>query len=379
MNSSVDHIHSLDRRITNQGDAFGSIDDLRATPMQLWVPTERIGFHQVEVPTAPERKWPQLIPWLLEDRILQPVEEMHFVIAGRTDNNQLQVLAVSREDMQHWCRVAENSAVAASSMVPDYLALPWEAGRINVGWREGTVVVRSGPDQGFAASPEIAWAMIDRLIQSAEVAPRLSISIPDQSLVPQYLGQTADINDSNIDWEFTDIPATPNLLQGDFKPRSSQTSQASWLPVMGLAALALVLLFAYLQISNNLLGKQVQQLEQQLVSGSSKLFGTGNINAADVRSLAEQRLSYMFAQQQSLRTGAVVGLTALDALMSDCECNLVSMTAGDDKLSLVIDSGSKLKSRALNIPGYQTSITQQPNRGEDSIVLTLTAKAGGGR
>jgi type II secretion system protein L len=379
MNSSVDHIHSLDRRITNQGDAFGSIDDLRATPMQLWVPTERIGFHQVEVPTAPERKWPQLIPWLLEDRILQPVEEMHFVIAGRTDNNQLQVLAVSREDMQHWCRVAENSAVAASSMVPDYLALPWEAGRINVGWREGTVVVRSGPDQGFAASPEIAWAMIDRLIQSAEVAPRLSISIPDQSLVPQYLGQTADINDSNIDWEFTDIPATPNLLQGDFKPRSSQTSQASWLPVMGLAALALVLLFAYLQISNNLLGKQVQQLEQQLVSGSSKLFGTGNINAADVRSLAEQRLSYLFAQQQSLRTGAVVGLTALDALMSDCECNLVSMTAGDDKLSLVIDSGSKLKSRALNIPGYQTSITQQPNRGEDSIVLTLTAKAGGGR
>jgi type II secretion system protein L len=379
MNSSVDHIHSLDRRITNQGDAFGSIDDLRATPMQLWVPTERIGFHQVEVPTAPERKWPQLIPWLLEDRILQPVEEMHFVIAGRTDNNQLQVLAVSREDMQHWCRVAENSAVAASSMVPDYLALPWEAGRINVGWREGTVVVRSGPDQGFAASPEIAWAMIDRLIQSAEVAPRLSISIPDQSLVPQYLGQTADINDSNIDWEFTDIPATPNLLQGDFKPRSSQTSQASWLPVMGLAALALVLLFAYLQISNNLLGKQVQQLEQQLVSGSSKLFGTGNINAADVRSLAEQRLSYLFAQQQSLRTGAVVGLTALDALMSDCECNLVSMTAGDDKLSLIIDSGSKLKSRALNIPGYQTSITQQPNRGEDSIVLTLTAKAGGGR
>lgn len=379
MNSSVDHIHSLDRRITNQGDAFGSIDNLRATPMQLWVPTERIGFHQVEVPTAPERKWPQLIPWLLEDRILQPVEEMHFVIAGRTDNNQLQVLAVSREDMQHWCRVAENSAVAASSMVPDYLALPWEAGRINVGWREGTVVVRSGPDQGFAASPEIAWAMIDRLIQSAEVAPRLSISIPDQSLVPQYLGQTADINDSNIDWEFADIPATPNLLQGDFKPRSSQTSQASWLPVMGLAALALVLLFAYLQISNNLLGKQVQQLEQQLVSGSAKLFGTGNINAADVRSLAEQRLSYLFAQQQSLRTGAVVGLTALDSLMSDCECNLVSMTAGDDKLSLVIDSGSKLKSRALNIPGYQTSITQQPNRGEDSIVLTLTAKAGGGR
>lgn len=379
MNPSVDHIHSLDRRITNQGDAFGSIDDLNATSMQLWVPTERIGFHQVDVPTAPERKWSQLIPWLLEDRILQPVEEMHIVIVGRSTDNQLQVLAVSREDMQHWCRVAENSAVAASSMVPDYLALPWEAGRINVGWREGTLLVRSGADQGFAASPDIAWAMVDRLIHSAEVAPRLSISIPDQTLVPEHLMQMADINDSSIDWEFADIPATPNLLQGEFKPRSRQTSQASWLPAAGLAVLALVLLFAHLQISNDLLSKQVQQLEQQAVSGYSKLFGTGNIKATEARVLAEQRLSYLFAQQQSLRSGAVAGLTALDGLMTDCDCNLITLTADANTLSLVIDNGGKLKAKALNIAGYQTSITQQPNRGEDSIVLTLTANSGGGR
>jgi len=85
MNASVDHIHSLDRRITNRGRCtLALLMMLNATAMQLWVPTERIGFHQVDVPTAPERKWPQLIPWLLEDRILQPVEEMHFVIAGRT-------------------------------------------------------------------------------------------------------------------------------------------------------------------------------------------------------------------------------------------------------------------------------------------------------
>jgi hypothetical protein len=66
-------------------------------------------------------------------------------------------------------------------------------------------------------------------------------------------------------------------------------------------------------------------------------------------------------------------------LMSDCDCNLISMTADADTLSLVIDNGSKLKTKTLNIPGYRTSITQQPNRGADSIVLTLTASAGGGQ
>ena len=379
MTVSVDHIHSLDRRITNQGDAFGSVDDLDALAMQLWVPTERISFHQVEIPTAPERKWPQLIPWLLEDRVLQPVEDMHFVIAGRTEDKQLQVLAVSREDMHQWQRVAENSAVAASAMVPDYLALPWEPGRLIVGWREGTILVRSGFDQGFAASPDVAWTMIDRLIQVADIAPRLSISVPDQTLVPEHLLPSADINDASIDWAFADIPATPNLMQGEFKPRSKPVSQAQWLPVAGLALLALVLLFANLQISNNLLNQQVQQLEQQVVSGYSKLFGSGNIKAADARNLAEQRMNFLFKQQQTLGTGAVAGLTALDSLMNDCNCNLIAMTADAEKLSLTIDSGAKLKTKALNIPGYQTSIIQQPNRGEDSIVLTLTANAGGGQ
>ncbi|MDG1163999.1 MAG: type II secretion system protein GspL [Porticoccaceae bacterium] len=379
MSLSVDHIHSLDRRITNEGDALGAIAAGNAMPMQLWVPTERIGFHLVDEPTAPERKWLQLIPWLLEDRILQPVEEMHFVIAGRSEGNQLQVLAVSREDMQHWRRVAENSAVAATTMVPDFLALPWEAGRINVGWREGTILVRNGADQGFAASPDIAWAMIDRLINSAEIAPRLSISIPDESLVPKYLLQFADINDSSIDWSFTDIPVIPNLLQGDFKSSSTQANQASWLPAAGLAVLALVMLFSYLQISSNRLNNQVQLLEKQLVSGYSKLFGTSNINAANVRDSAEQHLSVLFKQQQSLHTGAVAGLTALDSLMTACDCDLRALKADSNNLTITIDSGSKLKTQALNIDGYQTSITPQPNQTAESIVLSLKPSRAGGQ
>jgi hypothetical protein len=55
------------------------------------------------------------------------------------------------------------------------------------------------------------------------------------------------------------------------------------------------------------------------------------------------------------------------------------MTADAEKLSLMIDNGGKLKAKALNIPGYQTSITPQPNRGAESIVLTLISSAGGGR
>lgn len=398
MSLTVDHIHNLDRRITNKGDGLSSVGSANlgagGVPMALWVPSERIGFHGVSAPNAPERKWSQLMPWLLEDRILQPVEDMHFVIWGRgavnlsrgalsssrgalssssSVENQLQVLAVSREDMQHWCRVAQNAGVTAISMVPDFLALPWEAGRINVGWREGTCLVRCGADEGFAASPDIAWARIEGLIQQAEIAPRLSISIPDRSMVPEQLRQLADINDGSIDWSFADIPATPNLLQGDFKPNSAKLRETRWQSVAGLGVLALALLFAYLQISNNLLSNQVQQLEKQLVSGHSKLFGTGNIQAADVRDSAERQLSFLFKQQQGLRAGPVAGLVALDSLMAGCDCELVALQEDSGTLSLSLDGGAKLKTQALNVEGYQTSITQGANSssGGDGIILTL--------
>ncbi len=379
MTLSVDHIHHIDRRITNEGEAFVSAAGSNADVMNLWVPSERVSSHWIDVPTAPERKWAELIPWMLEDRILHPVADMHFVIAGRSQDNQLHILAVSKQDMQDWRRIADNAGVAALSMVPDFMVLPWEEGRINVGWREGVCLVRNGVNEGFAARPDIAWAMIERLLQRPEIAPRLSISIPDQSMVPDTLLKIADINDAAVDWAFADMPASPNLMTGKFKPVAGKVSRSAWLPAAGLSALALVLLFAYLQIASNLLQGQVQVLEKQVVSGYAKLFGASNLKASDIRPMAEQRLAKLFDQQQALQTGAVVGLTALDNFMAACDCNLVALKAEQDRITLTIDGGSKLKTKALNIPGYQTSITQVPGAAVDSILLTIVPSRGAGQ
>lgn len=374
--TSVDHIHNLDRRITNEGLAFESVAGSNQTPMQLWVPSERVGLHLIDVPTAPERKWPELIPWLLEDRILQPVDDMHFVIAGRSDGGQLQVLAVSHQDMRDWQRIADNAGVAAQSMVPDYLVLPWEQGRINVGWRDGLCLVRTGLEQGFAASADIAWTMIESLLDSAEISPRLSISIPDHALVPEHLRELADINDSVIDWEFADIPATPNLLSGQYRPSVSQLPSAEWLPTLGLGALALVMLVSYLQIASSHLQDQVEGLERQLTSDYAKLFPSAKRANGDIRAATESRLNDSFAQQRALNTGSVAGLVALDSLMQSCECDLVSLLADQDSMELTINNGAQLKTRDLIIPGYQLAITQTPNAAADSIVLMINPSMG---
>jgi type II secretion system protein L len=370
MRDSVDHIHFLDQRLMVHGDPSLS----KAQTMGLWVPSERIAVHYIDIPNAPERKWAELVPWILEDRILQPVDEMHFVIVGRCGNNQLQVLAISQQDMFDWQRVALNAGVAATVMAPDFLALPWEAGRINVCWREGVCLVRHSAEGGFAAKPAVAWAMIDKLIAAAEAPPRLSISIPDSDLIPAHLKIGADINTASIDWQFGDMGLSVNLLTGPFKPQIAGRSLKGWLPAMALMVLSLALLVAYLQITNNHYSHQIEAMGRQAQTSYSRLFTGRKPQPMEVRGSAERQLERLFNQQQSLRSTPVAALIALDSLMVDCECNLIALNADEAGMRLRISSAKKLMSKSLSIPGYQLSI--EADKTEGAIVLTLLESPG---
>ena len=91
MSASIDHLYNLDKR-------FRDGDDLSA--LSLWVPSERISLHRIDAPTAPLRKWPSLIPWMLEERILGSIDEVHFALGERFDDGSIDVYVVDRSDMR---------------------------------------------------------------------------------------------------------------------------------------------------------------------------------------------------------------------------------------------------------------------------------------
>ena len=372
---NVDHIHNLDQRLSDESDPLKSMAGANSLAMALWVPSERISMHLIDVPSAPERKWSALIPWMLEDRVLQPVETMHFVINRHSGNNQLQVIAVSHEDMQQWQQVAHNAGVAVNLMVPDFLALPYESGRITVGWRNGLLLVRSGTDTGFAAKPNLGWALIDSLLAASNISPRLSISLPDETLVPDHLRDLADINDASIDWQFVDMPIGFNLLTGTFKSASSVTYSKGWLPTIGLAALAIGLLVVYLQISSNALRINVQALEKQSLSSYSRLFRGRAPEVAQIIGSAEQRLTKLRKQKAAIGAGSMAALVAIEDLMTACNCDLRSLSADAQDIRLEIDNGAKLKAKTLSIPGYQIALTQLPDGGPESVLLVVRPNA----
>ena len=348
MTVSVDHLHHLDRHQLGSGDANRA--------MALWVPSQRICLHVIEAPTAPQRKWAELIPWILEDRILQPVDEMHFAIGDsfiQEGKKQLRVSVISKQDMREWLRIADNAGVTATAMVPDYLALPFESGRISMAWCEGQFLVRSDTDSGFSAAPDIAWLLVRRLLERADIAPRLSISIPDAALMPEDLREAADVNDAEIDWQFSDMPMSANLLTDEFKPQTTEVSSSSWLSTAALLVLAIVLGFGYLQLSNVRFEERIAELETQASAGFSNLFLGKRAKPDDIRSSGELLMADMFKQRESLQAPVMKALIASDPIMTNCNCELETLVASDSGVSLGLKNVASGKIKAATVPGFK--------------------------
>ena len=369
---SVEHLYNLDQHFNATDDPLQSVAGARVDSKSLWVPSERVGLHSIPIPSAPERKWAELIPWMLEDRLLQPVDEMHFVVAGR-DDQQLHILAVSQQDMREWLRIADNAGVAASAMAPDFMALTWETGIVSVGWREGMLLVRDGIYSGFAASPNVGWVMLDGILKNSSVMPRLSISLPDEDMVPEHLREAASINSSSIDWQFTSFPSL-NLMSAEFKPKAARSVWFHWWPVATSTFAVLFLTVFYLQIASRALEADVLTLEQQLLTSHTRVFGGAKPSLSEFRSIAESKIDRLFKQQKSLQQEPLVGIAALNSFMTACQCELHSMIANKSGVQLKLSGGSKLMAKSLNIKGYQLSLEKDQQAVPDMLSVSLVRK-----
>ena len=369
---SVEHLYNLDQHFNATDDPLQSVAGARVDSKSLWVPSERVGLHSIPIPSAPERKWAELIPWMLEDRLLQPVDEMHFVVAGR-DDQQLHILAVSQQDMREWLRIADNAGVAASAMAPDFMALTWETGIVSVGWREGMLLVRDGIYSGFAASPNVGWVMLDGILKNSSVMPRLSISLPDEDMVPEHLREAASINSSSIDWQFTSFPSL-NLMSAEFKPKAASSVWFHWWPVAVSTFAVLFLAVFYLQVASRALEADVLTLEQQLLTSYTRVFGGAKPSLSEFRSIAESKIDRLFKQQKSLQQEPLVGIAALNPFMTACQCELHSMIANKSGVQLKLSGGSKLMAKSLNIKGYQLSLEKDQQAVPDMLSVSLVRK-----
>ncbi|PCJ42764.1 MAG: hypothetical protein COA71_04485 [SAR86 cluster bacterium] len=337
----------------------------------IWVPSNRLVVHQVPVPSAPKRKWPELVPWMLEDKILQPPESMHFVIVGKS-KDKLSVLVVAKDQIREWKNGVEEIGLLNYKFIPDYLALPWHSGLISIGQKSEHVLVRSGEFEGFSAPPDLAWHMLANVLQQSEGPLSLSISMPEDDL-PEELKDKVEILHQRIDWQNVSFPGSTNLLKGDFALAPSSNTVNPWLKTAALFVLALILSFVTLNKENNRLQEEVVYLSEQNRSEFYSLFSGLTIRSRDIRATLESYISNRFRQRESLQSDAMQALTVLDRAMSACNCDLQSLTWANNSLELILPKTAASVVSQWTFEGYEKQI----NTGnENTLRLTLNQEYG---
>jgi type II secretion system protein L len=314
--------------------------------MTLFFPSEHVALHWLEKPSAPRRKWNELLPWLLEERLLSSVDGLLFLPLAEHEHRVL-VLVVARARLRMVLDQEGEPLSEAVALLPDYFALPWQENDISIADRgDGCWVVRYGLWEGFAAPAGLACALVQQILdEQAQAGLRLWIA---EAELPAMLRARIATREGKLDWS-NPPPLAPvlakkaNLLIREFAPRTKPVL-AQWWPTSALLLLGLALIHTTLRVEAEKLRTEVALLEKRQTLTVASLFPDLNVSStnsgSDLRSEVEQYVNWRFLQRQQLNQPVAVMLHNLDYLLHGCHCELsrLEVQASGGSLQLSADS-----------------------------------------
>lgn len=130
-------------------------------------PAEAVLLARVKVPGRNRQRILQALPYMLEDRLVQDIEQLHFAIGAREADGALNVAVVERAVLDRWLEHLRSAGIEPAAVVPETLALPWETGGWALVCDGGLCLLRTGPQSGQAIDNENVPAVLAQAISEA--------------------------------------------------------------------------------------------------------------------------------------------------------------------------------------------------------------------
>jgi general secretion pathway protein L len=285
----------------------GSLDDAVALGASRRVvviaPAADISMTTAEMPArlaaGQSSKIQQAVPYILEERLAEDVETLHFAIGRRLADGTIPVAIVSREQMAAWMAPFRSRGISPALLVSDIQCLPMQSGASPV-WSvllEGSrATVRSGQHAGFTCEAEMLGEFLSlarapaelrlRVYPTADAAPMPSVTAPVDLASPVANG-----------FEYLlrglDEVGVINLLQGEY---ATQTDYRRWVQPWR-AALIMFGIWLLLGLASQLLEyrqlKQQQARQQQAAESAFRAAFPQITHIVDLQAQARQQLAIL--------------------------------------------------------------------------------------
>lgn len=310
------------------------------------VPGEHVLLTTADLPPVHGARMRQALAFALEDQITVDVESLHYVAGPQDDSGRTPVAAIDRAWLRARLEGMESAGIRPTSLVPDFLALPWQAGVCRIARDGGRVLVRDGSISGFACEPEILDALLASRGRSATEPVQVDGDLL-AALLPQAVAPVLD------------------LLDGEFVVRRPRTQAlGAWrLPAALSAVLAIVMVTGWMVQYRNVaaeheaLRAEIETLFTSLVPGEPM---------ADPRAQVERMLGRGGSGSDELLLMLEATAVAFDA---HPEIEIASLAFSGGRLDLTVSAGSAeqldgLRERLGAGTGIEAEIASATSRGD---------------
>lgn len=202
------------------------------------VPAETVALHRLAMPTRRAGELRQAVPYALEERLAEPVEQLHFAL-GRRDGADIEVAVAARRDMQAWLqRHASADLARASALHADAHLLPRSADTIHVAQIGDRLLVALSDGAHVLSAGQ--WSQWRPLLPDLPLRVLGSDGAFHAADAPAPVALTTFLRSVAASVDFA-----PNLRQGEFAPvHQARDQHRQWRWAAVLAGLAVVLMLA---------------------------------------------------------------------------------------------------------------------------------------
>lgn len=299
----------------------------------LWIPGEQVSLHRVARPSGPRQRWASMLPWLMEERLLDSPDNVHICILGEEDDSSLVVAVIDRAVWEQWQNTVKETGLAQLQVLPDYLALPWQ-GEPVAAIQDDKVLWRTGRLDGLC----LPRAVFDALPGTSSVQ-RVSW--------PEWAQAT------------TDLPCS--LWQPAPRAMGWRQRLQSRALVAGLVVSLPWILLLALYLDGRGIQATTRQWVEENQAWSASHFSRSGRYALSVSEIEQRVLS---AGQQAAMFQAFPWplLLSLDEVLSGCTCRVLALDSDGQRVNLIL---------AGEVPEPVLGLAQQHTETAEGLLLTF--------
>ena len=365
-------------------------NDAKGARVIVLLPGADITLTDVVVPTRNTQRIEAALPYLLEEKFANDVEDLHFAFSKPDENNSVNVAVIARNTLDGWLQRLLELGIRPHVMLPDICALPYEENAWVIVDGADSVLMRLGPNNGLATDRAVAVETLRLSLAVMVDTPPIHIiyyRCADDDLEALDFGDLTPeidvevIESGRLNWLVKNYHADTaiNLLQGAYSRREKMSKHwRPWRATAGIAALCLVLFGALKMFDYVDLTRQRDQLTAQIDVAYQKIFpqATGAANKERVQSLLKK-----LGSAQGGRDGFLELLDKVaNELKKTTKLEITRIAYGHNALDLALTLGDlqsldDLKTRLAKDSSLDVEIQSASSR-RDKVEARLQIKGG---